>query len=277
VSESLIIDELPLASIAVGGPMRPEFERVQAPWVRAGTSRWLRLVGPGADWPVVALGARAADAPTLLLGTVFGVWAPAPLDRFDDLLDGACPDNLRDLDRPQDGAWHFIAATVSPAGRGHGLGRKLLGAAARWVEGQGDTCLVRTLSPAVGLPSLAGVGPDDTAWPTAATGAIRSLATEGGKAALPILSLHLGAGAILDAILINSRADGTRSGRISLRFAYPRGDDARARQVERYRLWLTDRARCIKSGDAVPLSQRPLLWRLPDCGDERVFGSQARD
>ena len=274
-SNRVSIDEIPLERLRPSGDLRREFERVQAPWLRAGIGRWLDLLRPDADWPVVALAAHAGD-PAAMLGTVFGVWAPEPLQRFDDLLEGRCATGDKGADRPAGGAWHFIAATTAPGGRGMGLGRGLLGGAAQWVEAQARGAQIRTLSPVVGLPELAGCGPDDADWQLAATDALRRLATADGKPALLILTLHLGAGATLDAILFNSRADEQRSGRVSLRFAYGWGADNRAAQAQRYDRWLADRRRCIADGLATPVPGTDKLLWLPDCDDARVLGPATR-
>ena len=251
MAAQLTLDEVPLTALRTGA-LWASFLHVQAPWIAAGVTRWLDLVRSDGPWPVFVVAAQRPEQPETLLGTIVGVWAPAPVSRFDDLLDNVAPRGLRGADRPSDGVWHFIAATVDPAAEGMNLGRQLVGAALTWMEtNTGPDALARTLSPAVGLPELAAWVAD---MPDPIHAAIYGLANAKGQPALEILRLHLGAGARLDAVLRESRGDEVRSGRVTLRFAYDRAADHRQAQADAYRAWIAGR---VLAG-GVP--RGPWLW-----------------
>lgn len=219
-----------------------DFLAVQQPWIDAGVTRWLDLVRADGPWPCFVVAAWRPEQPDHLLGTVIGIWAAQPVSRFDDLLEHACPGGWRGVDRPAGGVWHFIAATAGKDADGLGLGRQLVGFALAWMDQFAPDALARTLSPAVGLPELLALTGGDVAR------AVHGLVTQGGQPALPILRLHLGAGATLDAILEDSRRDEVRSGRVTLRFAYDRDANRRAAQRQQYREQVATRADTIAAG-----------------------------
>ena len=266
MTEQLRLDELALATLRGDPQLWQAFCAVQAPWLAAGVARWLELVRPDGAWPAFVLAAWRPDQPTTLLGTIVGIWAPAPVARFDDLLEQRCPGGLVGADRPAGGVWHFIAATVCPEAEGLNLGRQLVGAALAWLPVHAPGARARTLSPAVGLPRLRGL---------LATGSLRDavlrIANAKGQPALEILRLHLGAGATLDAILADSRRDEARSGGVTLRFAYALDEATRATQKAKYQAWLAGRAAQIAQGVAAPLAD-PALWLVADADDAAVAG-----
>lgn len=266
------INELALGRLEPGGDLRPSFEALhRQDWLDQGIGRWLRLIGPRAAWPVVVLGAEVEGG---LLGTIVGVWAPQPVERFDDLLEARCPGGLVGADRPAGGSWHFIAVTTDPRQRHLALGRPLLAAALGWVQRQ-PGAEMRTLSPAVGLQeALARLGSDrdDRA---AVLRIILRLARTDGAAHLAILGLHPAQGAQLEQVLWRSRADELRSAQVTLRFRYVLDDAARAAQQQAYRDWLERRRQCIAAGGAAAAAL-PERWWLPDCGDAAIApGAQA--
>jgi hypothetical protein len=245
---------------------------VQRPWQERGVSAWVDLVRPDGPWPVVVFGASAAAVP--LLGTLVAVWAPAPLDRFDDLYDAVCPGGHRGGDRPRGGVWHFIAVTRRAQARGLRVGRRLVAAALAWVACHDPGAGARTLSPAVGLPELvratasrlggASVGPDV---------ALRRASDGAGRPFLPILRLHLGAGAWLERVLIASRRGDADSGGVTLRFAYSLDPVAREARADAYRDWVGDRQRAIAAGRAARVTAVDGLWLVGECRDERVMAA----
>ncbi len=261
----LVLGEVRLIDLQENASLRASFLDVQAPWIAAGVRRWLGLVRTDGAWPVFVLAAWQSDAPTRLLGTVVGVWAPQPIGRFDDLLETECPDGLRGAARPQDGVWHFVAATVSPQAEGLNLGRRLVGAALDWMTLHAPNARARTLSPAVGLPGVAALlhGTDPI------RDAVLHVANAQGQPALDILRLHLGAGATLEAILRESRRDEARSGHVTLRFAYDVDTASREAQKLRYKAWLERRARQIAAGSVTAL-QDGALWQVENAQDAEV-------
>ena len=265
MTENLRIAEIPLTTLRTDGPLWQAFCTVQAPWIAAGVTRWLELVRADGPWPALVVAAWRTERPTQLLGTIVGIWAPAPVTRFDDLLEKRCPDGLFGADRPTDGVWHFIAATVAPDGEGLNLGRRLVGAALAWMAVHAPQARARTLSPAVGLPRLLGLVGDTHG----VREAVLHVANAKGQPALEILRLHLGAGATLDAILTESRRDEVRSGCVTLRFAYAVDPAVREAQKVRYNAWLERRAAQIAIGSAPALAD-PALWHVADAGDADV-------
>ena len=268
--DDLVFNEITLAELRDNPTLWQAFLAVQAPWQAAGVTRWLDLLAPPrptqrAPWPVMVLAARRRDAAAELLGTIVGVWAATPVNRFDDLLEQRCPQGFAGTDRPDGGVWHFIAATVAPQAAGLNLGRRLVGAALDWVAAHGHLAQARTLSPAVGLPHLLALLGDEAA----VREAVLHVANDQGQPALEILRLHLGAGATLDAILLESRCDEVRSGRVTLRFAYALDAAARAAQRRRYDAWLARRRGQIVAGSARALDAGK-LWRVVDASDADV-------
>lgn len=261
-ANDLILDEIPLTTLREAG-LWAEFLHVQAPWIEAGVSRWLDLLRTEGPWPVFVVAAWEQGAPDHLLGTIVGVWAPAPVTRFDVLLETAEPGGRRGANRPTGGVWHFVAATVGPDAAGRNLGRLLVGGALHWMDTHASNdALARTLSPAVGLPGLLEVVQSP---PIPLHTAVLQLANAKGYPALEILRLHLGAGARLEAVLPNSRRDEVRSGRVTLRFAYDRDPDARRAQALRYQAWVERRAAAVATG-----IKHGDLWEVGDCGDADV-------
>ncbi len=263
------IAEIALSKLAVDGELRAAFEAIhRVDWLDQGIRRWLRLLDPLGPWPVVVLGALADGC---LAGTIVGVWAQHPIERFDDLLESPCPQQFRGGDRPAGGLWHFIAVTTDPQQRQLALGRPLLGAALQWVRQQ-PGAQMRTLSPAVGLADALHALQLPGDFRQTVTKVVRSLARRDGAGHLPILGLHPASGAKLDKILWSSRSDEKRSCGVTLRFAYPLDDAERLTQQQCYRQWLVQRAEQIAAGqaDAAALPER---WWVPDCQDERVLGN----
>ena len=265
------IAEIALSRLSAQGELRAELESIhRLDWLDQGISRWLKLLDPQGPWPVVVLGART---PVGLAGTIVGVWAPQPIDRFDDLLESACPQPHHGSDRPAGGYWHFIAVTTDPRQRELALGRPLLAAALAFVRQQ-PMAQMRTLSPAVGLAEalrtleLPGDLRDNCLR------VLRSLARVDGGGHLPILGLHPASGATLEKVLWNSRFDEKRSLGITLRFTYDLSPSALESQKAAYRQWLAGRSAAIADGRALPapLAQR---WWVPDCGDLRILPALA--
>ncbi len=261
--EEIALDELPLADLRRQPELWQSFLAVQTPWIEAGVTRWLDLVRPDGPWPALVMGAQRPGQTQRLLGTIVGIWAPTAVQRFDDLLEGRCPDGRVGNDRPDGGVWHFIAATVGPDGEGLNLGRRLVGAALDWLVAHTPHAQARTLSPAVGLPRLVTLLPAQDA----VREAVLHLANAKGQPALEILRLHLGAGATLDAILGDSRRDEVRSGQVTLRFAYATDPAAREAQKARYQAWLARRAEQIAAGSARRLGE---AWQVADAADADV-------
>lgn len=272
--QPIVYAELPLDRVGPAGDLRPAFLRVQQPWVDDGIARWLDLVAPAGGWPVTVLAAWTDDAPDRLLATLVGVWAPAPIDRFDDLLEGRAVPAHSGTDRPSGGVWHFIAVTTAPEAKDLSLSRPLLAEGLAWVTRVSPTALARTLSPAVGLPALA-ERLQDGDFRTRAQAVLRRLSDVRGRPALPILSLHPGAGATLEKVLWDSRADEIRSGRVTLRFAYPLDPQEREANRQRFQAWVARRAEAVQRGEATPVPGLSGLCLVPDCGDEAVFGPEA--
>lgn len=261
------IEEIALERLGQGGALRGAFEALhRQDWLDHGIHRWLRLVEPAGPWPLVVLAAEHGGA---LAGTIVGVWAQQPIERFDDLLETACPQGFLAGDRPAGGSWHFIAVTTDPALRQLALGRPLLAAALAWVKQQ-PHAEMRTLSPAVGL--------QDALDRLGANGDVRAqvrrivarLAKADGAAHLAILGLHPAQGAQLEKFLWSSRADEKRSAQVTLRFKYRLDDAERAAQQQVYRQWLARRGACIAQGlaQAAEIADR---WWLPDCGDHEII------
>ena len=263
--DDLILDEIALATLRSNPALWQAFLTVQAPWIDAGVVRWLDLVHADGPWPVFVVAAWQPERPMELLGTGVGVWAAAPITRFDDLLEQRCPQGHGGADRPPGGVWHFIAATVAPAGQHLNLGRRLVGAALAWLTAHVSGAEARTLSPAVGLPRLLALLED----PQGTREAVLHVANSKGQPALDILRLHLGAGATLEAILLNSRRDEARSQQVTLRFAYATDVAAREAQKARYHAWLARRAEQVAGGAARPLAD-PALWQVAEAGDVDV-------
>jgi GNAT superfamily N-acetyltransferase len=260
----LQFNEIPLTELRQNPQLWQAFLAVQAPWIAAGVTRWLDRVRPDGPWPVLVVAATRPEAPQQLLGTIVGVWAQEPVQRFDDLLETRCPQGFVGVDRPDGGVWHFIAATVAPDAAGLNLGRRLVGAALDWLKLHAPHAQARTLSPAVGLPHLTQL----LGEPHAVRDAVLHLANDKGQPALEILRLHLGAGATLDAMLLDSRQDEVRSGRVTLRFAYATDGAMRAAQKLRYEAWLNQRAAQIAAGNAQKLAMD--LWLVQDAGDANI-------
>lgn len=259
------LDEIALAALRADPALWRAFKAVQAPWIEAGVSRWLDLVRADGPWPALVIAAWRPEQPGHLLGTIVGIWAKAPVTRFDDLLEQSCPQGYRGADRPIGGVWHFIAATVGSDAQGLNLGRGLVTAALTWMADHVPGAQARTLSPAVGLPRLLDLLADETA----VREAVLHVANAKGQPALEILRLHLGAGATLDAILPDSRRDEGRSSRVTLRFAYAVDPTARERQVARYQAWLARRAEQIAEGGPRQLDD-PTFWQVRDADDQDV-------
>lgn len=265
------ISEIDLERLAPQGDLRGPFEAIhRADWLDQGIRRWLTLLDPTGPWPVAVLGGRSDGG---LAGTIVGVWAQQPVDRFDDLLETSCPQQWRGADRPAGGYWHFIAVTTDPQQRHLAMGRPLLGAALRWVQLQ-PGAQMRTLSPAVGLAdALKALSLPGEIRP-AARRIVQSLARRDGAGHLPILGLHPASGAKLEKVLWDSRSDEKRSSGVTLRFAYSLDDAERLAQQQVYRQWLARRAETIAQGQAIPAGL-PERWWVPDCGDELVLADLA--
>lgn len=243
-----------------------------ADWRSAGVWRWREFLTADGPHPMVVIAHR--DEAGALLGVIVGVWQAEPVSRFDDLFDRATelsPRWLDELGWPIGGFWHFIALTVAPAARGSGAQQSLVAAALAWVLDRGGVAQVRTLSPAQGLPEAAAalaVLPDLAALsePDRMRLAIAGLCDEKGRPWLPILRLHPSNGADLEALLFDSRADEVRSGAVTLRFAYQRSAEARAKQLARLQSWTAARAASIAAGRALPVStsRGPAFFVAPE-------------
>ena len=263
----LEISEIRLERLAPQGDLRGALEAIhRVDWLDQGIRRWLSLLDPLGPWPVMVLGGHGEGG---LAGTIVGVWAQQPIERFDDLLESACPQQWRGADRPDGGFWHFIAVTTDPQQRQLALGRPLLGAALQWVK-QRSGAQMRTLSPAVGLADALKMLPNSGEFRPAARRVLQSLARCDGAGHLPILGLHPAAGATLEKVLWDSRSDEKRSCGVTLRFAYPLDDGERLAQQQVYRQWLARRAETIAQGTATP-AELPDRWWVPDCGDRLVI------
>jgi hypothetical protein len=243
---------IPLSDLVQGAPLGEAFDALHQPdWFGHGIYRWRDLVRPDGSWPIVVLG--DLPEPGRLLGTIVGTWAPAPIARFDDLLETACDGGWRAPGRPSGGSWHFFALTVAESARGAGLQQQLVAAALDWVVRHTPGAGVRTLSPAQGLPGLVGLvparfapSPDERA-----EAAIVGLCDARGRSALPILRLHPVNGADLEAVLHRSRRDEARSGQVTLRFSYALNEGDRARQRSRHDAFVAARAAAIAAGRGV--------------------------
>ncbi len=244
-----------------------------ADWRAAGVWRWRSFLAADGPHPMVVIAHR--DEAGALLGVIVGVWQPEPVSRFDDLFNRSTelsPRWLDELGWPIGGFWHFIALTVSPAARGSGAQRSLVGAALAWVLDRGGVAQVRTLSPAQGLPEAAALVASLPAYAASSPEvqmqqAIAGLCDEKGRPWLPILRVHPSNGADLEAVLFDSRADEVRSGCVTLRFAYQRSAEARAEQLARLQSWTAVRAAAIAAGHAVPVStSRGAAWFVEPTG-----------
>jgi hypothetical protein len=266
---SLPILPLSPADLAKAGRLHAAFcDLHHADWLQAGIVRWLALLEPQSSWPLVVLGVELADQlqPTLA-GTIVGVWAPTPVDRFDDLLETTCQGTLGRDSRPTGGFWHFIAVTTHPQHRELRLGRPLLDAALAFVanlEGSG----ARTLSPAVRAHDLAvALGWLDLPVPQRMARLLRRVTDTQGRPMLPILQLHPASGAVVEAVLWQSRRDEIRSDGVTLRFAYPLEADLRARNKQCYQEWLHIRQQAVQAGRTTPLRDGLLLLDADAVGD----------
>lgn len=264
------IKEIDLARLKPGGELRQAFEALhRQDWLDQGIFRWLELIGPQGPWPVVVLGAEQDRA---LLGTIVGVWAQQPVERFDDLLENRCPQGYQGADRPRGGSWHFVAVTTDPQRRQLALGRPLLAAALAWVQSQLGAEM-RTLSPAVGLQDALEKLPPGEDFRGQVRRILLRLARTDGAAHLAILGLHPAQGAQLEKILWQSRADEKRSAQLTLRFKYRLDDAERAQQQQAYRDWLELRRQCIAQGQAKQ-AELPERWWLPDHPEQAGLNGQ---
>jgi len=250
--------ELSLGELDPTSPssLRAPFLALHVAWVSRGAGRWLDLVHVDGPHPIVVFGAFIGSAPERLVGAVVGVWGPAPIDRFDDLFEGGTGPASS---RPLGGAWHMIAVTTSPSHelRGMGVGRLLLGRALSWARAGGHE-VVRTLSPAIGLPELA------ARWPRGADDAIARSCRADGKPVLQVMRLHLGGGAALERVLHASRSDDAESGHVTLRFIYPTDVAQRTRRLEALRRWYDRRAALIGAGRAEVVGRDLFRVETPD-------------
>ena len=258
------IEEVPLQRIAPHGDLRTRFIEVQHPWINRGVDRWISLLEPTSHWPVRVTG--AFDSEGLLLATLVRVFSPFTLDRFDRLFERGAHRSPHEPCRP---TWHFIAVTRHEDGRGLGLGRKLVKATLDLVSQQTPDAYVCTLSPAVGIKKLTTqLQPDDGWTRDTALRTIREASHTDGKPLLPVLRLHLAAGAALDAVLWQSRQDDVDSGNITLRFTYALEQEARSEAMARYMAWVAERARTISEGRAQPIGAAAINWWIsPDTRD----------
>ncbi len=231
------VREIPVAEIAHFDTLRADFIALHREWTERGLTRWLSLLDPKGRRPVLVLG--AFDQHETLLGAVIGVWHPTPCERFDDLF---APTAYAVTDRPARGAWHLIAVTTSEHARARNLGlaRLLLGCILGQLAATGHT-RVRTLSPALGLPELAHHWHRSEPLADLAD-VVMHAARSDGRPVLQVMRLHLGGGAVLEQVLLDSRRDDVASGRVNLRFAYATDPDARVAQKERWLAWLMRRA-----------------------------------
>lgn len=237
-----IFEELALSEIASEGSARSSFLALHAPWTERGLTRWLGLMRPEVERPVLVVGAVDPDS-AALLGAVIGVWNAAPVQRFDDLLEPCkAPGATRATDRPAAGAWHLISVTTAERAevRNLGLGRRLLTAILALLAATGHAH-VCTMSPALGLPELM------TVWPDGVDDAVLHAARADGRPALQVLRLHLGGGATLDRVLQDSRRDDHASGGINLRFCYATSPSERVAQKQRWQRWIASRAVDLKA------------------------------
>ena len=273
------IVEIPLSSLVEGGALRARFEAIHRPdWLDVGIGRWLALLDPAGAWPTAVLGAfqGAGRAPTDLLGTIVGVRAPAPIDRFDDLLERSSPDGARGDDRPAGGRWHFIAVTVDPAQRGGGLVTPLLEAALAFVGAQPGGAEACTLSPVVGLgEALAAMGVPVRAGDAATCAAIwhvlRHLAEPKGWPHPPIFRLHPRHGAYVERVLFDSRRDEVRSAGVTMRFRYDLDAAARAATLAGVEAWVQARAAATEGAEGGPLAKS--VWLAAAGADDPADGA----
>ncbi len=251
------IRDIPLPDIARGGPLRAAFETLHHQWTDRGLTRWLDLFEPDHHRPVLALGAFLDGQ---LIGAVIGVWHPTPCDRFDALLES--DPNMPKSARPAHGAWHLIAVTTAEDNRtrGTGLGRVLLGHILELLRDTGHA-EVLTLSPVVGLPRLLAL------WDGPLEDAVLHASLEDGRPFLPIMRLHLGAGARLDAILRDSRHDDLESAQANLRFRYSTTAQTRATQRQSWDRWVGLRSNALSQIDT---DIDPKLWRAAPQEDSLV-------
>ncbi len=265
--------EIPLSSLLPGAPLRARFEMIHRPdWLDLGIDRWLALLDPHGGWPTAVLGAFAGPERSAndLLGTIVGVRAPTPIDRFDDLLERQSPDGARGADRPSGGRWHFIAVTVDPAQRGGGLVSPLLAAALDFVVAQPGDAEACTLSPVVGLgDALAAMGvtprTGDAGTRAAIWHVLRHLAEPKGWPRPPIFRLHPRHGAYVERVLFDSRRDEVRSAGVTLRFRYQLDANERAATQARIQAWVDARAAQAAGAAAGPLERS--VW-LAAPGDD---------
>ncbi|MCC6625745.1 MAG: GNAT family N-acetyltransferase [Deltaproteobacteria bacterium] len=249
--DSIVIREILLSEIAPPGRGEPgwlyeDFRTLHSEWTARGASRWLGLLRQDGPHPVVVFGAFTGRSSPRLVGAVVGVWASAPVARFDDLFEGSGAASA--TRRPPGGVWHFIAVTTDPTRelRGLGLGRLLLGRALSWARDRGHE-EVRTLSPALGLPELV------ASWPGDLIDAVRTSARPDGRPVLQVLRLHLGGGARLERVLVGSRRDDRASGAVTLRFVYPTDPTLRQERRAAFQAWCDARASAIREGEGVRL------------------------
>jgi len=250
--DDIVIREILLSEIAPAGRgpagwLRDAFLTLHGEWTARGVGRWLDLLRQDGPHPVVVFGAFAGRSEPRLVGAVVGVWASTPIARFDDLFELAGGVGVATR-RPPGGAWHLIAVTTDPTRerRGLGLGRLLLGRALAWARDRGHE-EVRTLSPALGLPELVARGSGDVLE------ALRTTARADGRPVLQVLRLHMGGGARLERVLLDSRRDDRMSGAVTLRFLYPTDPVARLDQRAAFVAWCGVRAAAIARGDATPI------------------------
>lgn len=268
------IRELSLAELLPGAPLRPRFEAIhERGWLRHGIGRWLSLLDPVAAWPVLVLGAQDdADAsPAGLCGAIVGVWAPAPIARFDDLLERGCPGAHPDGrpwlgdDRPAGGFWHFVAVTRDPASP-HRVADPLLEAALAFVAARPGHAGARALSPLGGLDAVWAACCDDSSDgadapdPAFVRRCLLELCDAEGKGHFPITWLHPARGARLEAVLHRSRRDERRSCAVTLRFAYDLDPAVRAAQAADWRAFLAARGAAVASGAATPAALPARFW-----------------
>ena len=206
------------------------------------------MVDEAGPRPCMVMTARRAE--TDLAGTLVGFWAPEPLDRFDLLTEQACPRGYHANHRPRDGVWHFVAVTSASGHRGRNVGRFLVNHALSQLRKDGGSELsARTLSPAFGLPALVACAGES--WTAEAIRRVLdNLCDAEGRPALPVMRLHLGAGAWLDAVLIDSRRADLTSGAVTLRFGYALDRDARAARQAQYNAQVDARGLAIAAGRA---------------------------
>jgi hypothetical protein len=260
---------LSLADLAKAGRLHAAFcDLHRADWLQAGIVRWLTLLEPHSSWPLVVLGTELPDQTTpTLAGTIVGIWAPTPMERFDDLLERRCPGEPGRDSRPAGGYWHFIAVTTHPKHRELRLGRPLLDAALAFVTRQPGSS-ARTLSPAIRAHDLAlALGWHDMPVPQRMARLLRRVTDPDGRPVLPILQLHPASGAVVEAVLWQSRRDEVRSDHVTLRFAYPLDPDVRANNQQNYQQWLKIRQQAVQAGQATPLSDGLLLLSRDAIGD----------